>query len=482
MPRTATTIDWPSVRFWGFATTGTILIACLIVTAPLIAIALVAVPILAYLLTHPKTLIAVTVLATVFAPTLINATGLGGLDYADEVLVIASVVVAYSSAAIGRRAIVWLPGGGWFVVFLAIAALSGIVSQASFILMGQDAFLLLKGVLFAAAVAQLEWTTADIQRTAKIGAWLIGAIIIGAVVNLAIPGAWLPIFSASELNARGGVSNVISFFGHPSSFGQVMALSAIALLCYRQVVRKSPITLILFVGSVAGALVSVRRKAIIGLAVVIGWVGFTRKPLPTTLVLIVAAPIVALIFGDALLSALNGVYIEYFVNPDGAARTVLYSGSVTVANDRFPLGAGLSLYGTFVAASNYSPVYTELGFPGVWGLQLDGRFLTDTFWPAILGEGGWFGLVSFALGLIMLAVTSLRLSRKAQDPLHRWVGIVGFAWSLEFLLESVASPVYVSPPTNLLLFGLLGLAAALWKRVGAEPALTLKTPMKAGMQ
>jgi hypothetical protein len=446
--------------------------ACL--EAPLIFMAVVGLVLAAWLLTHVKMLAALTLLASIFIPTLQNVVGgAGGLEYVDEILIATTLVASFVHVAVDGRRVAALPGGWAFTSFALIAAVGSVVTAASPLLVGLDAFLIMKGVLFAFAVAQIPWSDSDLRRSAIIGGWIVAVVLVGAAINLASPGLWLPIFASTEnLNERGGVVNVISLFGHPGAFGQMMALSAIALLCYRHLVRKSATTFVLMWGSLLGVVLSTRRKAIAGLAAVVAWFAFSRKPTATVLVILVLAPPLVLVFGAQIQSALGAVYEEYFVNPDGAARTVLYRSAVDLANAHFPLGVGFSHYGGFVARENYSPFYVQQGFAGVWGLQQGGRFLTDTFWPMILGEGGWFGTALFAFGLIRLARTSLRVARLGgSSNLERWAGTVGIVWSIEFAFESIAAPAYTSPPANLLLFGILGITSSLW--ANRHPTSTL---------
>lgn len=464
----------PMVAVWMTAAViGSLVLVWSSLENPLVFVGAVGLALSLWFVARVKVLAAVALLSSMLIPTLQNVSGgAGGLEYVDEVLIAVLLIVSLGHVAVHRRRVVPLPGGWAFTVFLVLATAGAVTTGASPVLAGLDAYLIMKGVIFAFAVAQIPWTDRDLKLAIRIGAWLIAIVLVGAAINLVIPSVWLPVFASTEnLNERGGVVNVISIFGHPGAFGQAMALSAVALLCYRYLVRKTPVTLVLMWGSVLGAVVSTRRKAIAGLAAVVTWFAFSRKPTATALVLVLALPPVLLLAMPQLQAALAEVYEEYFVNPDGAARTVLYRSAIELANTHFPLGVGLSHYGGFVARENYSPFYAQQGFAGVWGLQEGGRFLTDTFWPMIIGEGGWFGFVAFVLGLGLLARNALRVARmRTASPVTRWAGTVGMVWSIEFAFESLAAPAYTSPPSNLLLFGILGVAAALWAEAGKPPS------------
>ena len=64
------------------------------------------------------------------------------------------------------------------------------------------------------------------------------------------------------------------------------------------------------------------------------------------------------------------------------------------------------------------------GYPTIWGLGRtaeDGRFLTDTEWPAIIGETGFFGAAAFAVGLFGIYRAGRRLC-PGRSPAGPWCG------------------------------------------------------------
>lgn len=111
-------------------------------------------------------------------------------------------------------------------------------------------------------------------------------------------------------------------------------------------------------------------------------------------------------------------YINYYQSA-GYARGELARQAIAVANDYFPLGTGFATYGSAVTAQidNYSPLYYAYGLSTVWGLAPGAAsFLSDTFWPTVLAQFGYFGLVAFAALLIALFVMCYKAGGGSRLP------------------------------------------------------------------
>lgn len=101
---------------------------------------------------------------------------------------------------------------------------------------------------------------------------------------------------------------------------------------------------------------------------------------------------IAMVLPFGLLLGVNQ-FIQYFFE-EVTPRLLLLQHSIILARDFFPLGAGAGTYGSAVAKMFYSPLYVDLGFLSFWGLgEDDSRFLSDSFWPMVLGQYGIIGLI-----------------------------------------------------------------------------------------
>jgi hypothetical protein len=153
------------------------------------------------------------------------------------------------------------------------------------------------------------------------------------------------------------------------------------------------------------------------------------------------------------------------------ARVALYVGSIEIARDNFPLGAGMGRYGSWMSRVEYSPVYAEYGLSDVHGLrQSNSQYATDTFWPMVLGEFGVVGIVGYAAFLAGVGIPLWRLGRRMTDPLGTTFVVGGLAVLTAAILESAVTPMFTSPPRSYILFATLGATLAIWDRRPASAA------------
>ena len=129
---------------------------------------------------------------------------------------------------------------------------------------------------------------------------------------------------------------------------------------------------------------------------------------------------------------------------DKAARRVLTDDSITIATKFFPIGSGFGSFGSSMAAQYYSRLYYKLGYNQMDGIGLGedkkGIYLSDTFWPIIIAQTGWIGLISFSLAL--LSMLSYIIKSRKNDVYYFWVAISIIA---QDLISSFAAPAFFYP-------------------------------------
>jgi hypothetical protein len=441
--------------------------------------ALLLIGLLALYVRYPKAGAGVSVVGILLGSGLATSTGIGVLGYLDETLILLPLVVFVSHRVFQGKGLRKLPGWGWLSLYIIFGIISSLTHHVPLALAGQSAFLILKGFIFAFAVAQLDWTADDVRRMVKPAAWILAIVLVMSVVNLAIPEAWAKVFSRrlTGVDYRLGLPSLIGPFDHEFAYGQFMALSAVAVLAFRANVRKSTMSAWLLAGSFVGLILSFRRKAIAAsiAALFTARIVSPGKRGGAIMTAVIALPLVAVVAWEGIASIVDVTYAEYFGDTTTAARTLLYRDGFALAAHSFPFGVGFARFGSYMASQVYSPEYVGLGYPSIYGLApgVRGPYLSDTFWPSIVGEAGYLGLFAFAMAVFVMARQGSKLIKATDNPYARWIGVVLVGWTVEFAIESIAAPVFNSPPIFTLLFLAAGVTASL---VSQLPETAAETP------
>jgi hypothetical protein len=434
---------------------------------PLAAVALLAggaVLVLAF--TAPRATAGLTALAVLFVRPLEHLVPFSQIGYLDEAMVTLCVVTMPLRRIVARAPLRTFPGQWWFAGFVVCGVLSALVLHVPFGIFLVSGFVTIKGLLLAWAVAQLDWSERHLAVAVRVGTVLILVVLAAAAVNLAIPGPWEAVLvtDTNAVESRSFLPSLVGPFTHPLDLGQFTALSFVAVVAWRTTVGKSTFTLVLLVATALGALATARRTAIGSVATTWLWLQAKLRSTAVLVALLASLPVAALILAAPLATVVETTYHDYIGKSTPEARTVLTVDSVKVAAGYFPLGAGFGRFGSAGAATNYSPEYVARGYPYVWGLgrtEEEGRFLTDTEWPAIVGETGFFGAAAFALGLLAIYRAGMRLWAAHRTSLVRWAGLTSAGWVVASVVQSVATVTFTGPPVFGLLFGLVGIVAAL---------------------
>lgn len=102
---------------------------------------------------------------------------------------------------------------------------------------------------------------------------------------------------------------------------------------------------------------------------------------------------------------------EQLIINDDYARNVLLKTSVDIAKDHFPFGSGFGTYASSVSAKNYSKIYYKYGIDNIYGIRKgEAYFISDTFWPMILGQFGIIGILLF-VSILFLIIRKLWIYR-----------------------------------------------------------------------
>jgi hypothetical protein len=442
-----------STLLWGLGAGG--LAAILLVVGlgfpEYLLLAVVGLAAAAICLRYPFVFAVVALIVVLFSYVLEGTLGsIGGM--ADELVIVVSFVVFTTRRIVVDRGIVIPPGTLWFAMFGMLGVISSLVNGVPTFLWTQAGFLALKGVILAFAFAQLDWTPKRIKVMIRVGVGLAIVLIVTGVINLVAPIAWAGMLGSAPTAPILGIRPLNGLFAHPAAFGRITAVVAVGILAYRFCVARGWFSAVLLALTTAMALLSFRVKTLVGLFATFTVMLFRFAKPSVVVTLAVVGPIVLMIVGPTVWWMISSDLDAYVFGE--SARSRITFGSLTVSAEHFPWGAGFGRYGSFLAAQFYSPEYRALGWSGIYGVGEGelGQFLMDTQWPALLGETGWFGTIAYAGGLVAMLVSLLKPVGDDESPYFRWVRVAGIGWIILLVIESIAAPVFVSPPSYPFLF------------------------------
>lgn len=123
------------------------------------------------------------------------------------------------------------------------------------------------------------------------------------------------------------------------------------------------------------------------------------------------------------------------------ARFLLYKYSFVIAKSNFPLGSGFGSFASFVSGKYYSPLYYYYGLNNTYGLSPDRyNFISDTFWPMIIGQLGFFGLLLFAY---LITIFLSMIYKRTKGNMH--FRLAAFIPMLYLLISSTSESSFANP-------------------------------------
>ncbi|MFR7991437.1 MAG: hypothetical protein ACLU61_00615 [Lachnospiraceae bacterium] len=129
----------------------------------------------------------------------------------------------------------------------------------------------------------------------------------------------------------------------------------------------------------------------------------------------------------------------YFGEEATTARSLLFSGGLSIMKDYFPFGSGFGTFGTEIAAQYYSPLYYRYGLSSFWALTEGGSELTDCYWPAVGAEMGLFGVVLAAVLILLFFKVFIQSARG-----YKYFSIATITYCVYLLISSTATGIFAS--------------------------------------
>ena len=288
--------------------------------------------------------------------------------------------------------------------------------------------------------------------------WGLAVFAVG-IINLLFPSVYTKLFFFGHV-FRSNVKSIVaisSLFFHPGLFGWFMLLQAIIYYSEFLVVRdsKQKKKVVLFL---IASLFSFKSKVFIAIIIITFYEMIFRYKIDLKKLFLglFISLIVIIVFRDNLLFTYNTYLEETDVV---SARQSLTDNSFRIMKEYFPLGVGFGKYASADARVHYSEYYYKYGLYRVYGLDpRNPIFGTDTFWPAIIGETGFFGLVVFCIFIFNLYSLLMRKICKTKDNFLLVYCNIALLAFIQTICESFGAPSFNSSPQNVVLAILIGLS------------------------
>lgn len=242
------------------------------------------------------------------------------------------------------------------------------------------------------------------------------------------------IFRIFPADIRYGLRSTQLFYGHPTVFAGRCVLLIAILLSIRDWVSGSEKYLALLLLLMCTTLRSKAFGIVFAIALIY-YFAYIRKKRITVKTIAMFAPVVI---------ALSWDQIEYYffssIQSDSARYQLLVK-SLQIANDHFPFGSGFATYGSYYSVVHYSLLYERYGLSTVFGLSREySVFASDSFWPMILGQFGWLGLICYcaALFTLFMRIQKMRAGSKA-------LYASGLSILVHLLITSTGESAFVHP-------------------------------------
>ena len=132
----------------------------------------------------------------------------------------------------------------------------------------------------------------------------------------------------------------------------------------------------------------------------------------------------------------------YFVEIEDSARASLLKTSIEIANDYFPTGTGFATYGSHFSIEPYSEIYEKYEIDKIYGLtEGNSNFVSDNFWPMIVGQFGYTGLICYAIALILI----FKNIQDKYSPENKYEYLAKMTSMMYLLICSTSESAFVNP-------------------------------------
>ncbi len=269
-----------------------------------------------------------------------------------------------------------------------------------------------------------------------------------------------------------GINPVQSLFTHPNVYSFFMGFWSIYYFTkYLIEEKRKKYNFIFFIIYFMGCILSLRRKTIIGIGLIIIYViifNFKVKDNRKMLSFDKKILILTVLIGLTLLN-LNNISLfidEYFGSKLGQANTynsryLLMEKGSKIAIDYFPFGSGLGTFGGYASSIYYSEIYEKYGMSSIYGFsRLAPQYTGDNYFGHIIGEFGILGSI-ICIIIFIKCIVKLRLYFKKDNY---YIVLFSIFILLASIPELFGIALYEISATSILIFSTVGIALSIVDR------------------
>lgn len=332
-----------------------------------------------------------------FATLLVQYFNFFIVDYLDE-----GITVIAFSYILGRR--LWktkisIDKGVIYLFMLAcIGIIGNLVSNINTEYSFLGMFLIIKSYLIYYIFSDIEWKEKNIQFILKTTKWIYVIFIILGILFYFVP-------SLAPFNSFG----MSSICNHPAIFATLVVPLVLYLIITIVETGNWKFMVPLVIVFICVILANTSKNIISIGVVVIAYMFISKKQ--RKFIFIILGIVAIMLLSRQIISVLSVDYQSYILSETAVTRprTLLFTTSFQIAKDFFPLGSGFGTYASSIARTHYSDIYYLYDLYYRNGLTpTNGVYLTDTYWPSILGETGIFGTLLLICLLVRITKVSVK--------------------------------------------------------------------------
>ena len=290
----------------------------------------------------------------------------------------------------------------------------------------KDVIIVFKSILIyiSTIVALRDFNIFNYNKQISLHLNIIAMIIfILSIINL-----FIPIFPYYDF--RMGINTQRLFFSHPTYLASTCSCMICILIGLAQ---KNKYNYISVLALTLVIVFSGRTKAIafVVIYLFIAYLILKDKKVKISSLIFISIPTIMVSYERLL---------NQMILNDEYPRAVLNRYGFIIAKDHFPIGGGFGTFGSHISGEFYSNIYYKYRISQIYGLtKYYHPTINDSFWPMILGQFGYIGMV--CMGLVVFDIF-IQLFKSRTNNKYYFLGGIGLI--LYLLISSTSESSFVN--------------------------------------